>query len=53
MTTKHTLDELKRLIAAKLEVDEVLDILGFDLPELLDVLEDYVADSHEDFEEAL
>ena len=44
--------ELKELIAAKLTVDEILDILGWDTPELVDALEDYIHEFEVEFKEA-
>ena len=42
-----TLDELKFLIAKKLDVDEFLDILGYDMYDLVESLEDEVGQNFE------
>jgi len=40
-------DELKLLINAKLDVTDFLDIIGYDLADLLDVLEDEIEEHKE------
>jgi hypothetical protein len=50
---KYDLDTLKSLISKQLDIHEILDILGWDIPELLDVLEEYIEDTHEEFEDAI
>jgi hypothetical protein len=37
-----TLDELKLLIASQLDVAEFLDVLGFDMFDLVEVLEEQI-----------
>jgi hypothetical protein len=49
----HTIEELKALIAAKLELDTVLDILGWSFEEFLDVIEDHIEDNRTEFEDAV
>lgn len=49
----YSLAELKQLIAARLDIEEIFDILGWTLPELLDVIEDHIEEAQEDFEDAL
>ncbi len=50
---KYDLDTLKNLISKQLDIHEIMDILGWDIPELLDVLEPYVEEAQEEFEDAL
>ena len=38
-------DDLKLLIAAKLDVIDFLDIIGYDLADLLEVLEDEIEEN--------
>jgi hypothetical protein len=38
------LEQLKQLIVAKLSPEEFLDILGFDLEDLVDALEDEICE---------
>jgi hypothetical protein len=40
-------EELKDLIAAKLDVTEFLDILGLELTDILDKFEDEIAENRE------
>ncbi len=49
----NNLEELKELIAAKLSVEEILDILGWDNYDLVDALEDYIEEFQEEFQEAV
>lgn len=51
--TYHNVEELKELIAARLDIEEILDILGWDMPELIDVLEEYINEKQEEFEAAV
>lgn len=46
-------DELKALIAAKLSIEEILDILGWTNVELVDALEEYIIEFQEDFQDAV
>ena len=50
---KYTLDELKQLIAAKLDLDEIFDVLGWDIAEFLDIVEDHIIYKHSEFEDTL
>ena len=45
-------DELKDLIAAKLDVTEFLDILGLELVEILDKFEDEIEDAKQELHRA-
>ena len=49
----HNQQELKELIAAKLTIEEVLDILGWEMPELIDALSEEIEIYAEDFEAAI
>jgi len=49
---KSRLQELKEIIARKLTVDEFLDILGYDLHDLVDVFEDQIEECSDEFTEA-
>jgi len=49
----HTLEELKILIAAKLSIEDIMDILGWEIPELLNAIEDDIDLYAEEFEEAI
>lgn len=49
----HTVEELKQLIAAKLTLEEIMDILGWDIGDLLETLEDEIEMLQEEFEEAI
>ena len=40
------LDELKTLIIHKLDVDEFLDIIGYDLSDLVEVLTDEITENY-------
>jgi hypothetical protein len=46
---QHSIEELKVLMAARLTLEEVLDILDMDFSELLDVLEEYILVHEEEF----
>ena len=48
-----TFEELKALIAAELSVDEILDILGWETPELVDALEDHIKELEDEFKQAV
>ncbi len=48
-----TFEELKDLIAAELSVEEIMDILGWETPELVDALEDYIKEFEEEFKQAV
>lgn len=50
MIKPTTTDELKILIASKLDVDEFLDVIGFTMFDLVEVLHDQI---EENFEELL
>lgn len=49
----HTVEELKQLIAAKLTLEEIMDILGWDIGDLLETLEDEIEMLQEEFEKAI
>ncbi len=53
MMNKAELEELKLRIAKQMDVTQLLDILGFDMYELVDILEDYINQEAESFEEVL
>lgn len=46
-------DELKALIAAKLSLEEILDILGWTNIELVDAIEESIMELAEDFQDAV
>lgn len=46
------LPELKDLIAARLSVEEIFDILGWNMFDFVEAIESYIEDEHEAFEEA-
>ena len=48
-----TKEELKELIAAKLSVEEIMDILGWTNIELVDALEEYIMEMEDDFKDAI
>ena len=48
-----TKEELKELIAAKLSVEEILDILGWTNIELVDALEEHIMEMEDDFKDAI
>ncbi len=48
MTDKQNLDELKVLIATKLDVTEFLDILGWDMFDLVEELEEVIIENSEE-----
>lgn len=48
-----TLTELKDKIGACLSVEEILDILGIDTPELVEILSAQIAENFESFEQAV
>jgi hypothetical protein len=50
---KAELEELKLRVAKQMDVTQVLDILGFDMHDLVDILEDYINEQAQDFEEVL
>lgn len=47
------INELKMLIASKLDVEEFLDILGYTMFDLVEALEDEVLDNFEDLVDAV
>ena len=47
----HNKEELKQLVAAKLTVEEILDILEWDIYNLVDALEEQRMEQAEDFED--
>ena len=53
MVNPETVDELKTLVASKLDVTEFLDVLGWTLEDLVDVLENSIfEDSFEELARA-
>ena len=46
MWVRRMLDELKTLIIHKLDVDEFLDIIGYDLSDLVEVLTDEITENY-------
>ena len=50
---KSELEELKELIAAKLDITEFLDILGYDMYDVVEVFSDIINENSEDFVEGL
>lgn len=51
--TKSELEELKHRIATEMDVTEFLDILGFTMFDLVDVLEEFIRENQEEFEQQL
>ncbi len=49
----HNNNELKDLIAAKLSVEEIMDILGWEMADLVEALAEDIEIFAEDFEEAV
>jgi hypothetical protein len=43
------IEELKSLIAANLDVTEILDIIGYDTSDLVNLLEEEIEDHHQEF----
>lgn len=50
---KSELEDLKLLICKKMDVTQFLDVLGFEMSDLVDILEDYVNEQAEEFEAVL
>lgn len=50
---KAELEELKLRIAKQMDVSQLLDILGFDMYDLVDILEDHINENSPEFEEVL
>lgn len=46
-------EELKYLIIAKLDVTEILDILGWEVADLVDALDAYIHEAEEAFRDAV
>lgn len=46
------IEELKSLIASRMTVDQFLDILGWGMYDLVEVLEDYIEENAMEFEGA-
>lgn len=46
-------NELKDLIAAKLTVDQIMDILGWEMADLVEALSDEIEIYQDEFEEAV
>jgi len=51
--SKQELEELKLRIAKEMDVLQFLDVLGFDMFDLVDILEEEIEGSKEDFERVL
>ena len=49
----ETFDELKDLIAAELSMEEIMDILGWETPELVEALEEYIKEQETEFRKAV
>lgn len=49
----HNNNELKDLIAAKLTVEQILDILGWEMADLVEALSEEIEIYQDDFEEAV
>ena len=49
----HNQEELKALIAAKLSIEEILDILGWEMTDLVESLSDEIDLYAEEFEDAV
>ena len=49
----HNLAELKELIAARLTVEEIMDVLVWDIYDLVDALEEIIEEEADAFEEAI
>ncbi len=47
------IDELKELISARLSLEEIMDILGWGIYDLVDVLEEYIVECQDEFEDAV
>lgn len=50
---RDNIEELKTLIIHKLDVLEFLDILGMDLSDLVEVLEEQIVEQKEEFQRAV
>ena len=50
---KAELEDLKLQIAKQMDVTQLLDILGFDMHDLVDILQDYINEVAQDFEDVL
>lgn len=50
---KAELEELKLRVAKQMDVTQLLDILGFDMHDLVDILEDYINENAGEFEAVL
>lgn len=48
----HNNTELKELIAAKLSVEQIMDILGWEMADLVEALSDEIDRYSEEFEDA-
>lgn len=44
--------EIKNMIAARLTVEEIFDILEWDMHDFVEVISDYIEERQEDFEDA-
>ena len=48
----HSIEELKELVAKRLTLDELLDVLGMDMQDVVDLLEEAIYKNQEEVEEA-
>jgi hypothetical protein len=46
-------DTLKDLVASRLSIEEILDILGWDVPELVEYLEEPIMEQEVEFRKAV
>ncbi len=49
----HNISELKELIASTLSIEQIMDILDFDVYDLIDALEAEIEERGEEFEDAI
>jgi hypothetical protein len=49
----HNLEELKDCISKQLSIEEILDLLGWDIADLVEKLSDEIEENQEAFEKAL
>jgi transcription initiation factor IIE alpha subunit len=49
----HNLEELKEMVAAKLSTEQILDILGWEMSDLVEHLKEDINENAEAFEDAV
>lgn len=49
----NNFSELKDLIAAELSVEEIMDLLGWEMPELVEALSEHIRDQEAEFRDAV